>query len=62
MDELEAIAESLRRSRKDLDTMVDETASRGDETAKVLEKLEELRKRAEQTADIPPDPRDNPSE
>ncbi|HEX8618226.1 MAG TPA: hypothetical protein VF911_11625 [Thermoanaerobaculia bacterium] len=51
MDELEAITESLRRQRKDLDTLLEETASRGDETAKVIEKLDELRKRAEQTAD-----------
>ena len=49
MDDLDAISEALRRQRKDLDTAADETATRGGETAKVLEKLEELRKRAELT-------------
>jgi hypothetical protein len=50
MDDLDAISEALRRQRKDFDLAADETAARGDETAKVLQKLEELRKRAELTA------------
>lgn len=50
MDDFDAIAEALRKQRKDLSAAADQTASRGDETAKVLEKLEELRKRAELTA------------
>ncbi len=50
MDDLDAISEALRRQRKDLDMAADETATRGGETAKVLEKLEELRKRAELTS------------
>lgn len=49
MSDLDAITDSLRRQRRDMDTLLDETASRGDETTKVLEKLEELRRRAEQT-------------
>ncbi len=44
---LEGIAESLRRQRQDLKN-VREATSNG-ETAKVLEKLEELRRRAEET-------------
>lgn len=54
MDDFDAIAEALRRQRKDLDTEADERASRGDETARVLKKLEELRKRAEVTSNVPP--------
>jgi hypothetical protein len=50
MDDLDEIAEALRRQRIDLDAAADETATRGDETAKVLEKLEELRRRAEITS------------
>jgi len=50
MDDFDAIAEALRRQRRDLDAAADETATRGDETTKVLKKLEELRKRAEITS------------
>jgi hypothetical protein len=50
MDDLDVIAEALRRQRKDFDRAADETATREDETAKVLRKLEELRGRAERTA------------
>jgi hypothetical protein len=49
MDDFDAIAEALRRQRKDLNTAADDNATRGDETAKVLKKLEELRERAELT-------------
>jgi hypothetical protein len=49
MDDLDAIAEALRRQRKDLDAAVDQTFTRGDETANVLKKLEELRERAKLT-------------
>lgn len=44
---LEGITESLRRQRQDLQTALD-SPSKG-ETAKVIEKLEELRRRAEET-------------
>jgi uncharacterized membrane protein len=44
---LEGITASLRRQRQDLQTAVDATAN--GETTKVLEKLEELRRRAEET-------------
>lgn len=44
---LEGIAESLRRQRRDLQNLHD-AASNG-ETTKVLEKLEELRRRADDT-------------
>jgi hypothetical protein len=53
MADLDHITESLRRQRKDLETLFDDTVTRGDETVKVLEKLEELRRRAEQTATRP---------
>jgi hypothetical protein len=54
MDDLDAITEALRRQRKDFDAAADQTATRGDETAKVLKKLEELRKRAELTSNPEP--------
>jgi uncharacterized membrane protein len=50
---LEGITESLRRQRQDLQTARD--ASANGETAKVLEKLEELRRRIEETQRPPQD-------
>jgi hypothetical protein len=44
---LEGITESLRRQRQDLQTALD--APSNGETAKVIEKLEQLRRRAEET-------------
>lgn len=52
MADLDQITESLRRQRRDLETLLDNTTTRGDETTKVLEKLDELRRRAEQTATL----------
>lgn len=49
MADLDAIAESLRRQRRDLDEHLDETARSSNETAKLLGKIEELRRRAEET-------------
>ncbi|HYO75667.1 MAG TPA: hypothetical protein VE010_04325 [Thermoanaerobaculia bacterium] len=49
MDELEAITDMLRRQRRDLEECADQTATRNAETADVLTKLEELRRRAEET-------------
>lgn len=49
MAELEGITEILRRQRKDLDEMVESTSTRSTETAALLEKIEELRARAEKT-------------
>lgn len=49
MAELEGIAENLRRQRKDLDEMVESTSTRSTETAALLQKIEELRARAEKT-------------
>ena len=48
MAEFHAIAETLRRQRKDLDELCDSTALSSSETSKLLEKIEELRQRAEQ--------------
>jgi hypothetical protein len=47
MADFEGIADQLRRQRKDLEQSIDETAT--GETKKLLEKLEELRRRAEET-------------
>jgi hypothetical protein len=49
MAELDAIAESLRQHRKDLDDQCDQTATRSNETARILEKIEDLRRRSEAT-------------
>lgn len=49
MDELELIAESLRQQRKALDDVAESTSTRTSETAALLEKIEELRVRAERT-------------
>lgn len=51
---LEGITASLRRQRQDLQDALDSTAS--GETTKVLEKLEELRRRAEETQRLQQDP------
>jgi hypothetical protein len=49
MAELDAIAEMLRRQRKDLDDLRDETLSRRSDTAEVLARLADLRARSENT-------------
>jgi len=46
---LDAIAADLRRQRKDLDDLLESTASRSGETTELLKKIEELRRRAEET-------------
>jgi uncharacterized protein Yka (UPF0111/DUF47 family) len=52
MDEFEAIARTLRRQRKDLDDQFDQTASRSNETTRLLEKIQELARRSEATNQI----------
>lgn len=49
MSDLDAIAETLRQHRKDLDDQSDQTAARSSETARLLDKIEDLRRRAEAT-------------
>ena len=49
MAELDVITESLRRQRKDLDDLADETLSRRSETAALLDQIEDLRARAERS-------------
>ena len=49
MAELDAIAETLRKRRKDLEDLMDDSDSRGIRTAELLAKIEELRLRAEET-------------
>lgn len=49
MAELEAITEMLRRQRRDLDELGEDTLSRSSETSALLAKLEELRVRSEHT-------------
>jgi hypothetical protein len=49
MAELDAIAEALRRQRRDLRDLIDSTSSRRGATAELVDKIEELRRRAEET-------------
>jgi hypothetical protein len=49
MAELDQITETLRRQREDLETLLDQTASRSGDTAKILEKIGDLRARCEKT-------------
>ncbi|HEX2123071.1 MAG TPA: hypothetical protein VHL59_15670 [Thermoanaerobaculia bacterium] len=52
MAELEAIAQMLRRHRRDLDEIGVDTLSRRSQTLQVLQKLEELRLRSEQSRQL----------
>jgi ABC-type transporter Mla subunit MlaD len=49
MAELTAIAAELRRQRRDLDELLENTSTRSANTADLLAKIEELRQRAEAT-------------
>jgi predicted nucleic acid-binding Zn-ribbon protein len=49
MAELEIIAETLRRQRKDLEDLMDSTASRSGQTAELVSRIEALRRRSEET-------------
>lgn len=49
MDELTAIAENLRRQRRDLDESIEGTSSRSSEAAELVDKIDQLRRRAEET-------------
>lgn len=49
MPELHEIAADLRRQRKDLDELLESTASRSGQTVELIGKIEELRKRSEKT-------------
>ncbi len=49
MAELDAIAHTLRQQRKDLDDQCDQTANRSNETARLLDKIQELARRSEAT-------------
>ena len=50
MAELDAITEALRRQRKDLDDLMEQSQS--GETERLLEKIEELRRRSEESQRI----------
>jgi hypothetical protein len=49
MAELNAIAEALRRQRKDLDADLESTSARQGENSKLLENIESLRRRVAAT-------------
>lgn len=49
MNDLEEIAAAIRRQRQIIDEALDSTSSRCGHAAELLEKIEDLRKRAEKT-------------
>lgn len=49
MADLDAIHETLRRQRRDIDDALDSTSTRRDETSKIVDRLEGLRRRVERT-------------
>lgn len=49
MADLDAISQSLKQHRKDLDDQFDQTNARSNETADILTKIEDLRRRSEVT-------------
>lgn len=49
MNDFEAIAATLRRQRKDIDELMESTASRSTETAALIEKIDDLRRRVAKT-------------
>ena len=57
MAEFHAIADMLRRQRKDLEELSDSTTMSSNETSRLIEKIEELRRRAEDTERNFPAPR-----
>jgi hypothetical protein len=54
MAEFHVIADMLRRQRKDLEELSDSTTLSSNETSRLIEKIEELRRRAEETQRIFP--------
>jgi hypothetical protein len=49
MADLDAITELLRRQRKDLDELMESTASRNCEAGELMERIASLRERCEKT-------------
>ena len=47
--DLDAIVETLRRQRQDLEELIEHTESRCGETAELVAKVEDLRRRADET-------------
>lgn len=49
MPELDSIAEALRRQRRDMDDLIEHASSRCGETAELVNRIEDLRRRSEET-------------
>lgn len=49
MAELDAISETLKRQRQDLEDLMDSTSSRSGDAAELVSKIEDLRRRSEET-------------
>lgn len=56
MDDLNGIAETLRRQREDLERQFDDTGVSSAETSRLVERIEELRKRMERSHTPPSEP------
>lgn len=54
MAELEAITAALKRNRKDLDEELDKTLTRSSDAAALVDRIEELRDRAERVQRLAP--------
>lgn len=50
MGQLDGISEDLKRQRRDIDDSIEATSNRTGRTADLLAKIEELRRRTEDTA------------
>lgn len=49
MAELETIADALRRQRRDMEDLIESASSRSGETAELVNRIEDLRQRSEET-------------
>lgn len=62
--DLERIAESIRRQRKNVDDLLESTSTRCDQAAELAGKIEELRRRSEETTrrfgSVAPNPKPSP--
>jgi hypothetical protein len=59
MGEFKGISESLRRQRADLKDEMESTSNRCEEASRLIERIEQLRRRSEKTQ-VTPDRREKP--
>ena len=56
MAELDGISAELRRQRKDIAEALESTSARSNQAAELIDKIEELRRRADETLRKQPEP------